>query len=265
MTYLEKTTRIHEEKLSLILGKLYELKLVKRETVLGEKMYRLTYLGYDMLALRDLVERNVIEAIGDRVGVGKESEIYLALAPGGIQVAIKFLRFGRTSFRQTKKKRPWTTNPSLSWYRQSQLAAEREYEALNMLVKYDGALVPKPFARSRHVVVTEYIEGVELYRRPALGDPERVLNDIILTLGVAYHKAGIVHGDLSEYNIMVRIADEKPFIIDWPQYVFRSDPLSIDLLRRDVYYTVRFFNKVYGLTVDYEHVLRDIVLEGELP
>ncbi|MEM4601778.1 MAG: serine/threonine protein kinase, partial [Desulfurococcaceae archaeon] len=76
---LEKTSKLHEGKLSLIMAKLHDLNLVKRETISGEKMYRLTYLGYDMLALRALVKDNIVEAIGSKIGVGKESEIYSGL------------------------------------------------------------------------------------------------------------------------------------------------------------------------------------------
>lgn len=255
---LEKISGVYEEKLQLVLGKLHSLGLVKRETVSGEKMYRLTYLGYDVLAIRALAKANVLEALGDKVGTGKESEIYLGLAPGGVQVAVKFLRIGRTSFRQTARVRTWVREKTLSWYQQSKVAAEREYKAL---VELHGhcALVPKPLGYNRHVVVTEFIDGVELYRRPALEDPGSTLSKLLETIAVAYHKARIVHGDLSEYNVLVRRSDEAPFIIDWPQYVYADDPAASELLKRDVYYVVRFFNRVYRTRVDLEEALRKVI------
>lgn len=247
---IEKISRLHEEKLVLVLGKLHELKLVKRKTIAGQKAFRLTYVGYDMLALKALVNRNVLEAIGDKVGVGKESEIYLGLAPGGMKVAIKLLRIGRTSFHRTKLLRSWSTDRIISsWYEESKLAAEREFKALKALAQVN-ALVPVPLGYSRHVVVTEYIEGVELYTRPSLTDPWSVLEKIVETISKAYNEVGIVHGDLSEYNIIVSSEKEEPYIIDWPQYVYKEDPNALDLLRRDVAYVVRFFNKVYGLNID---------------
>lgn len=39
--------------------------------------YKLTYAGYDFLALKALTSRGVIEGVGSKVGVGKESGIYL--------------------------------------------------------------------------------------------------------------------------------------------------------------------------------------------
>lgn len=255
---LERLSNMHEERLQLILRKLHDLKLVKRETIGGEKMYRLTYLGYDVLALRALVKAGIIEAIGDKVGTGKESEICLGLARGDVQVAVKFLRIGKTSFRQTVRVRAWTRNKSLSWYAQSKAAAEREYKALEMLAGLK-ARVPAPMGYNRHVVVTEFIDGIELFRRPPLENPGEVLEKIVETIAIAYHKAQIVHGDLSEYNILVRKSDEVPFIIDWPQYVHRDDPSATELLKRDVYYVAKFFNKVYGVEVVLEEAFRRVI------
>jgi len=261
---IERASRVPETRLSLILHKLHELKLVKRITVSGYKAFRLTYLGLDMLALRALVNKNVLEAIGDRIGVGKESDIYHGKAVGGVDVIVKFLRIGRRSFRRTRITRSWGEDPKYTWFHQSKIAAEREFKALKELYGLE-ALVPRPFAYNRHVVVIEYINGVELYTRPELKDPFSVLHRILETVKIAYLNAGIVHGDLSEYNILVNIDEDKPYIIDWPQYVYRDEPNANDLLKRDVEYIVRFFNKVYRVGVDVERALKYVRGEhGEL-
>ena len=251
---IEKTSKIPETRLILILSKLHRLDLVKRVTVSGYKAYRLTYLGLDMIALHNLVKRNVLEAIGDKLGVGKESDIYRGLAPGGVKVIVKFLRIGRTSFRRTRITRSWGEDPKYTWFHQSKIAAEREFKALKEVHEL-GGLVPYPIAYNRHVVVTEYIDGVELYTRPQLSDPRKALLDILSTLRIAYVEAGIVHGDLSEYNILVDIENNKPYIIDWPQYVYREDPNAMDLLKRDINYIIRFFRKTYRVEVDPEKAL----------
>lgn len=248
---IEKYAKIPEQHIILSLSKLHRLKLVKRKTVSGYKSFRLTYLGLDMIALNSLVRRNIIEAIGDRLGVGKESEIFKALAPGGVFVAVKFMRIGRTSFRRTKIVRPWGFNPRLDWFKQAKIAAEREFKATHELFLV-GACVPRPLAFNRHVVVTEYINGVELYTKPKLSEPEAVLDKILNTLRRAYLDVGIIHGDLSEYNVIVDLDNNRPYIIDWPQYVYKDEPMADNLLRRDVEYIVRFFNKHYKVEVDVE-------------
>lgn len=246
---IERRSKLPDTHLYLALAKLHRLGLVKRATISGRRAFRLTYLGLDMLALRALVARNVLEAIGDRIGVGKESDVYDGLAPGGGRVIVKFLRIGRTSFRKTRISRSWTEDPRHTWFHQSKIAAEREYAALKEIYGVGGS-VPYPLGHNRHVVVIEHVSGVELYTRPRLRDPEAVLRAILDTIRKAYVDVGIVHGDLSEYNVIVDLDLNKPYIIDWPQYVYRDQPSADALLERDVKYIIRFFSKNYGLEVD---------------
>jgi RIO kinase 2 len=241
----------------MVLQKLNKLKLVKRR--LGDYVgYRLTYLGLDMLALRSLVERGILHALGDKLGVGKESDVYSGLTPSGERVIVKFHRVGRTSFQKVLRVRVYAVDkPGYDWYALAKIAGQREYRVLEDLYKVN-ALVPKPYSYSRHVVVTEYIEGVELYAYKDPLDPASMLARIADTLRKAYLDVGVVHGDLSEYNIIVRITDEDeelPYIIDWPQYVEKENPAAQQLLSRDVEYIVRFFKKRYGVNIDSKTVL----------
>ena len=72
--------------------------------------YRLTYLGYDFLALRTFVARGLIAGVGRQIGVGKESDIYLVNDDEGREFCLKVHRLGRTSFRAIKKRE--TTMPA---------------------------------------------------------------------------------------------------------------------------------------------------------
>ncbi len=258
---IERYSRIPETRLEPALAKLHRLKLVKRQHLMY-KGYRLTYLGLDMLSLNYLVSRNILEALGDRIGVGKESELFKALAPGGTEVIVKFLRIGRTSFRSTRRVRSFADNPRYDWYRQSKIAAEREYKALHELYLV-GASVPKPIAYNRHTVVIGYINGVELYRKPVIPDPYSSLLTILDTIRKAYLEVDIVHGDLSEYNVMIEVDTGRPYIIDWPQYVEKLHPSAEILLRRDIEYIVRFYNKNYRVAVDIERALKYVRGETE--
>ena len=61
-------------------------------------------MGYDIIALRTLVDRNVLKGIGSKIGIGKESDIFDAITPKNDRVVIKFHRLGRISFRQVLRK-----------------------------------------------------------------------------------------------------------------------------------------------------------------
>lgn len=217
--------------------------------------YRLNTAGYDCLALNALVKAGVLDSLGKPLGVGKESDVYDGITQSGERVAVKFHRLGRVSFRQTKKLRGYAADKMhTSWLYQSRLAAEREMEALR-LVYPCGVSVPKPIAQNRHVVVMGMIEGDCLFRISDLPSPEAILDEIIGNVKLAYVGAGVIHGDLSEYNVIIT-PDWHVLIIDWPQYVRLDHPNAETLLRRDVSNILRFFRRKYGILRDLNETLK---------
>lgn len=219
--------------------------------------YVLNMAGYDCLALNALVKTGILDSLGKPLGVGKESDVYDALTQSGKRVAVKFHRLGRTSFRQTKRLRGYAAKKRhVSWLYQSRLAAEREIEALR-LVYPCGVSVPEPIAQNRHVVVMGIIEGDCLFRINNLPDPEATLNTIIENIKIAHTKAGVIHGDLSEYNVVIT-PDWHVLIIDWPQYVRIDHPNAEMLLKRDISNILRFFRRKYGIIKSASDILKYI-------
>jgi RIO kinase 1 len=105
--------------------------------------------------------------------------------------------------------------------------------------------VPRPIAVKSNVVIMEFIgeKGVSapsLKERPP-EDPEKVYKVIVTYLKRLYQKAKIVHGDLSEYNIM--IWKDKPVVFDVSQSVSIQHPLADFMLRRDLANVNRFFSR----------------------
>jgi len=222
--------------------------------LLGYQGYTLTMSGYDALALRGLVSSGAIEAIGKSLGVGKESDIYEALGSRGRRCAVKFQRLGRTSFRQTSRKREFIAERShISWLYQSRLSAEREYRALRLLYSVRVS-VPKPIAQNRHVVVMGLIVGTEL-KYAEMEDAAPILREILRNVRRTYRKAELIHADLSEYNILIK-ADGRVLIIDWPQSVGVSHPNAENYLRKDLYNIITAFRRKTGLDPDLEGVIR---------
>jgi RIO kinase 2 len=70
----------------------------------------------------------------------------------------------------------------------------------------------------------------------------------------AYLDAGVVHGDLSEYNVILN-PDMSVLIIDWPQYVQKSHPNAGDLLLRDVKNVTDFFMRKFRVKIKIEAAL----------
>jgi RIO kinase 2 len=58
-------------------------------------------------------------------------------------------------------------------------------------------------------------------------------------------KAGVIHADLSEYNILIE--DEKAVIIDWPQWIGTDHPNAVTIIERDIDNILAFFTRKYRL------------------
>ncbi len=245
----------NKEEISYRLQRAHKFELIKRKkgSYVG---YYLTSMGYDCLALHALVESNVLAHFGKSIGVGKESDVFDALTPDERRVAVKIHRLGRLSFRQIKRTRSYSHEKKhISWLYQSRLSATREYEALKTLYPA-GIAVPEPIAHNRHVIVMEIFEGNLLHDFITLDDPKQVLEKIIDTVRQAY-EIGIIHCDLSEYNILLMDSNEI-LLIDWPQWCESSHPNADFLLKRDVQNVLNFFRRKFRLNWELEKVLERV-------
>jgi RIO kinase 2 len=243
---IQKYAKVPMDRVDFILSKLNKLGL----TIRSKSAYvghTLNYTGYDCLAINALVKADIISSFGQTIGVGKEADVYNALTPDGKTIAVKFHRLGRISFRQTRRKRGYIREHS-TWLFQSHLAAEREYQALQLVYK-NGVSVPEPISHNRHIIAMGIIEGGELSKWRKITNPKRVLKEILRNVRKAYLKAHVIHGDLSDYNIILK-PDMHVLIIDWPQYVTTDHPNAAELLQRDLQNVLTFFNRRFDVKVD---------------
>ncbi len=220
--------------------------------------HTLNYAGYDCLAINSLVKANVISSFGQTLGVGKEADVYDALSPTGKRIAVKFHRLGRTSFRQTRRKRGYIREHS-TWLFQSHLAAEKEYQAMKIAHK-NGVSVPEPLSQNRHVIAMGIIEGAQLSKYKDVGNPKTVLREILRNTRKAYSKANLIHSDLSEYNIILK-PDGHILIIDWPQAVKTNHANAKELLERDIKNVLVFFSRKFSLKLPLREAFEYVVGE----
>ncbi|MHA1370288.1 MAG: RIO1 family regulatory kinase/ATPase domain-containing protein [Promethearchaeota archaeon] len=237
------------------LDKIHKKGLVMRRS--KRQAYVLNSRGYDLLALHALARDNVIESIGNSLGVGKEADVYQGISPDGGKIALKFHRIGRTSFRAVKLKRDYIANRHhYSWLYASRLSATKEAEYLKLLNSIN-ADVPKFIAHQRHVVVLKLYQAQELKEFPVLEAPRAIFQRIVKNIDLIYHDAGLVHGDLGEYNVLYSI-DGEIYIIDWPQAVKIDHPNALMFLYRDIVNVCNFFNKRHGLNADPDAIFQEI-------
>ncbi|MBE3112073.1 MAG: hypothetical protein IMZ46_16475, partial [Acidobacteria bacterium] len=224
--------------------------------------YRLTYGGLDYLALHTYSERKEVYSVGDRVGVGKESDIMLVADHAGKQKVLKIHRLGRISFRSVKSNRDYLRNKSSgngSWMYLSRLAATKEYAFMKALYS-EGFPVPEPIGQSRHTVLMALIDAPPMRQVANVPDPAGLYGELIdIILRLAKH--GLIHGDFNEFNILLNEeavpTDEEadtpdkteeairlvPYVIDFPQMVSMDHRNAEMYFDRDVACIKRFFER----------------------
>lgn len=217
--------------------------------------YRLTYGGLDYLALNAHRKANVVFSLGNQIGVGKESDIYVTASPEGRQQVLKLHRLGRISFRTVKANRDYLRKRSTgSWMYLSRLAAQKEHAFMRVLYR-EGFPVPEPLAWSRHTVVMEFIDSFPLRMIESVADPGKLYADL-MDMIVRLAKRGLIHGDFNEFNILIKeetIGDKvkvNPILIDFPQTVSTNHANAQYYFDRDVACVKRYFERKFKYVSD---------------
>ncbi|XP_059278547.1 serine/threonine-protein kinase rio2 isoform X1 [Lycium ferocissimum] len=210
--------------------------------------FRLTYLGYDFLAIKTLVNRGVFNGVGRQLGVGKESDIFEVIKEDGTVLAMKLHRLGRVSFRAVKAKRDYLRHrSSYNWLYLSRLAALKEFAFMKALEEH-GFPVPQAVDCNRHCVIMSLVPGYPLVQVKELQNPDVVFETIIGAV-TRFAEHGLIHCDFNEFNIMID-DDEKVTIIDFPQMVSVSHPNAQMYFDRDVECIYKFFAKRYNMSFE---------------
>ncbi len=248
---IRQATGLSESEVNYRISRLMEWGMVRFNAVPYDG-YALVFGGYDTLALATLTRKGIISALGSKIGEGKESVVYEALGLG--PVAIKFHRVGGRSFSSARVNREYMPESgNCPWLLASRLSAEREYAALVAL--HPKVSVPLPVGQNRNTVVMALIDGPNLNRyQPE--NPNEMLREILTHVHTAY-ELGIIHADLSEYNIL--IDDGRPVIIDWPQWMETSHPNAEEIVTRDITNILTWFKRKYNVDYDCGDAVRCVI------
>eukprot|EP00461_Guttulinopsis_vulgaris_P003620 UN03621 len=206
--------------------------------------YKLTYMGYDFLAIRAFVQKGLIKAVGQQIGVGKESDVYEVLGTNDEVMIMKIHRLGRVCFRSVRKNRDYLgARRHASFMYMSRLAAVREFAYLKAL--YDeGFPTPVPYEINRHCILMSRINARPLHTFTRLKNPIKVYNTLINML-VKFAECGLIHCDFNEFNLLLN-KDEEITVIDFPQMISVNHPNAKSYFDRDAEGIRRFFNRKLG-------------------
>lgn len=241
--------------------------------------YRLTYGGLDYLALHGLQKANVVYSVGNQIGVGKESDIFVVSDEKGEQKVLKIHRLGRVSFkkgvrnkRDYAKTRTQKERGAASWMYMSRLAAMKEFAFMTAL-KEAGVEVPVPLGSNRHHIVMSLIDGFPLRQIDNVPDPAGLYAELVAIIVRLAH-LGLIHGDFNEFNIMIKEVETEenkivliPVVIDFPQMVSIDHADAKYYFDRDVDCIKRYFSRRFGFVSDdagphFVEVRKSIAQEG---
>ncbi|MDD1667194.1 MAG: phosphotransferase [Methanomicrobiales archaeon] len=247
---LGRATGFGEKETLFRLSRLLALGMAKYEKVPYDG-YTLVFAGYDALALDALAAKDTVKALGPFIGEGKESVVYEGLGVG--RLVLKFHRVGQRSFQSARVKRGYMPEEGhVPWIFASALSAGREFLALQKL--HPKVPVPVPVERNRHVVVMSFVHGMILSKCTP-EDPPAVLATILRHVKEAY-RLGVIHGDLSEFNVMVE--GDRCVLIDWPQWVETDHPNAGETLERDLRVVLGYFERKFGIGYPLDRALAEV-------
>lgn len=198
-----------------------------------------------LIALYKLVHKKWLTAIGGSISTGKEANVFLG-DRGDEAVAIKIYRIQSANF--TTMSSYITGDRRFSHVKKSKkelIFAWTKKEFSNLVRAREAGLpVPEPLVWDRNILIMSFLgEGPRPYpqlRNVELDQPERAYKSIIGMIETLYTKAELVHGDLSEFNILYQ---DHPYLIDMGQSVTRDHPRALQFLMRDIHNINRFFKK----------------------
>ena len=205
-----------------------------------------------VLTILSLIRKRVLKRISGVISAGKEARVYLGYTPDDRPLAVKIYLTSSAGFRKGILKYI-AGDPRFQGVKTSDTRAliyawtRKEYRNL-VRVREAGVKAPEPVAFLNNVLVMQFL-GEESKRYPLLEEAykelereelEIVYKQVLEELEKIVCKARLVHGDFSEFNIMVK-PDLDIAIIDVSQAVDYSHPNARDFLERDVRNINRFF------------------------
>lgn len=210
------------------------------------------------IRLLPLLQADLIDDVVGQLQSGKEAEVYLVRAEGVIRCAKVYKEANDRTFKQ---KTQYTEGRKIRNSRKARAMEgnskygrkEREFEWQNTevetlyLLAAAGVQVPQPLAFYEGVLLLEMIVDRDGNPAPRLSDvsltseQSRAFFQVVIRQAVRMLCAGIVHGDLSEFNIL--LSHNGLVIIDLPQAVQATANNAFAIFERDLLQLVAFFGR----------------------
>jgi len=228
----------------------------------NQEEFRVIEEVFDRLTLEGMLKlfnKGTIDKLYGVVKAGKEARIYHATNKENKELAVKIYYTHTAEFRKGmmqyiqgdprfKRVRKNTRAIIYTWN-------QKEFNNLQ-LCEEAGVNSPRPIEFIRNILVMTFIgeNGIPapLLRERDPLDPQIFYNLVLEEMQKMWQNAGLAHGDLSEYNIMVW--EEKPVIFDVSQSMLTIHPMAPMLVERDIQNVNNYFKRLDVATQNLEEL-----------
>ena len=219
------------------------------------KTYKNVFDAFTERTLFKLVSEGHFDALESPICIGKEANVFSAIKGSG-KVIVKIYRLENCDFnRMYDYIKSDSRYISIKKSRRGIIFNWTQREFRNLLkARSVSVRVPTPIKFMNNILVMEYIGDTA--PAPKLKDsipkdPKKFFDKIIEYMKIL-HDSGLVHGDLSQFNILNY--NENPVFIDMSQSTTLRSSISYELLVRDIKNISSFFSK-QGITADPKKII----------
>ncbi|MBN1214002.1 MAG: serine protein kinase RIO [Candidatus Lokiarchaeota archaeon] len=211
-----------------------------------------------------LIKNDIIHHIEGIISAGKEANVYLGYDCDEKEIALKIYKIDNNISKWMRNYiigDPRFKNIPNNTSKIIYLWATKEYKNLKRAYKSD-LKVPKPIYVKKNILIMEYI-GIGPNPAPRLKDIKNppnignIMENILQFIKILYQKANLVHGDLSEFNILFH--NQTPIMIDISQGVSIHHPKAEIFLVRDIKNIFNYFEKFEIVLPDPETFYYEII------
>ena len=223
------------------------------------KIYGNVFDNFTLRLLFKLSSQGHFEELKSPVSIGKEANVFTATKKDGSLIIVKIYRLESCNFNKMydyirsdqrfeniKKQR---RKVIFTW-------VTREYQNF-LKCRMLGVKVPTPLVVNNHILLMEMV-GSEIpapkLKDSNIEDPEDLYQKMLVILKKLF-VGGLVHGDLSEYNILFQ--NNNPVLIDFSQGTTQNDPNFLEYWERDIRNMSKFLVKL-GVNTSEDIIQKEI-------
>ncbi len=242
-----------------------DIKNLKRERINRDsEIFKVRDEVFDQstrLTLFKLMNNGYIDSLNGEIATGKEANVFHGKDENGKEIAVKIYRIATSNFN---KMYAYLVGDPRFYYakkdKRSTVFAWAKREFKNLKIASEVINVPKPILTKNNVLIMEFL-GKNMKPYPKLKEkkskePEKEFKLIIENVDKLY-KAGLIHADLSEYNILM---GKKIYFIDFAQGTIKNNIMAQDFLKRDIENISRYFSNYFEVP-DIDETLTGILNE----